>query len=137
MTLEEASRQFKIDIDDLKVMVKEGLISDPIMESEINNLSFLSYFWEKSYWLKRQLSRMNKKARMSLVHTAGLSRIESYIFNRYYNASERLFVKQVAEEIRSNYGTPITKGLINTIYRIRRKARNARYQDQKKPEITI
>ncbi len=68
--------------------------------------------------------RMNKKARLALVRTADCSPVESYIFNRYYNArkGERLFVKQIASEVNKYYKIPITKKLINMMYKTRRKA---------------
>jgi hypothetical protein len=89
MTLEELSHQFKIPLEDLKAMRVEGLLSEPLHPQEINNLSFLSYFWGKSVWIKRQLRRRNKKARQALMLTADLSKIESFIFNRYYNTQKK------------------------------------------------
>ncbi len=134
MTFKEASHQFKIPIDDLKAMRSEGLLSEPLPPQEINNLSFLRYFWGRSEWLKRQLRRMNKKSRLALVRTAEYSKVEAYVFSRYYNAreEERFTVNQIASEVNKYYKTPITKKLIHRIYKMRRKAENARYYDRKK-----
>lgn len=73
---------------------------------ELNNLSFLRYFWRKPRWLKMQMSKMNHKARLALVRTVDLSKIESYIFNRYFNAApgEHHRVESIAEEISYYYG---------------------------------
>jgi len=132
MTLEEAAKQFSIPLDDLKRMEREGLLSDPLSLDEISNLAFLRYFWDDAFWLRRQFSRRNKKARKAFLQTVEFSKTEAYVFNRYFNAEKRLFVRDVANELHVYYGVPVTGKLIQTIYRMRRKATDARHYDRKK-----
>jgi hypothetical protein len=77
---------------------------------------------------------MNYKARLALIRTADLSKVESYIYNRYFNAApgERHRVESIAEELSYYYGIPVTGKLIQTIYTVRRKAENARYHERRK-----
>jgi hypothetical protein len=134
MTLEEAAKQFRLPLEHLEKMRGEGLLSDPLSPQELNNLAFLRYFWRKPRWLKMQMSKMNHKARLALIRTAGLSKIESYVFNRYFNAApgERHRVESIARELNYYYGIPVTGTLIRTIYAIRRKAENARHFERRK-----
>ncbi len=133
MTLEEAAKRFGIPLEDLTALRRAGLLREPVPPEDIVILSFLSQTWGKSRWLKRQLARFNRKARHALVRTAEFSKTEAYIFNRYYNAEKgkRLLVSDVAEELNLYYWTPITHDLIRKIFKIRRKARDARYYDRK------
>jgi hypothetical protein len=120
-------------------MEKEGLLTEPLKQGSIDNLAFLSQFWGKSYWLKRQISRMNTKTRHALVRTSDLGKVGSYIFNRYYNAEqgERNPVKQVAEELNRYYGVPVTGKLLKQIRTIRRKVENARHYDRRRNALTF
>lgn len=134
MTLEEAARQFKMPLDDLKKMKGEGLLSDPLAPGEINNLSFLSYFWDDPFWIQRQLMQRNRKARIAFIRTVDLSKTETYIFNRYYNARKgrHLSVSTIASELNKYYGVPVTKDLKKKIYAIRKKAQDARHYYSRK-----
>ena len=139
MTFTEATEHFKMTVSDLQAMKREGLLSEPLSNKDLDNLEFLSHFWGTSYWLKRQLSRMNIKARRVLIRTAELGKVESYVFNRYYNAEigERTSPKQVADELNRYYGVPVTAKLFKTIYAMRRKAGNARYYNRKRKALTF
>jgi hypothetical protein len=139
MTFKEATHHLKIPLEDLREMEREGLLSEPLSEEDTNNLAFLSHFRGKSYWLKRQLTRMNTKARLALVRTADLGKVGSYIFNRYYNAEqgERNPVKQVASELNRYYGIPITGKLLREIRSLRRKAENARHYNRRRNALTF
>jgi len=134
MLLKEASRQFKLPLDDLKAMEKEGLLSEPLDDQSINNLAFLRYLWNNPVWLRRQLSRMNAKARLLFVRTVEFSKVETYIFSRYFNAprGRHIEVGSVASELTRYYGIPITGELIRKIHAMRRKAQDARYYDRVK-----
>jgi hypothetical protein len=134
MTLEEAAKQFRMPLEALKKMHGEGLLSDPLALDEISNLSFLSYFWGKPFWLRRQLMKMKVKSRLAFVRTVDFSKTEAYVFNRYYNVERgtRLSVGDIAQELKKYYGVPITKDLMRTIFRIRRKAQDARQYDSRK-----
>jgi hypothetical protein len=139
MTFKEAAHHFRISHSDLKAMEKEGLLSEPLDRSSIDNLAFLSHIWGKSYWLKRQLRRMNTKTRHALVRTTDLGKVGSYIFSRYYNAEqgEQNPVRQVAAELNRYYGIPVTGKLFKQIRTIRRKAENARHYDRRRNALTF
>jgi hypothetical protein len=139
MTFKEAAHHFRISHSDLKAMEKEGLLSEPLNQRDVDNLAFISQFWGKSYWLKRQISRMNTKTRHALVRVADLGKIGSYIFNRYYNAEQgdRNPVKQVAAELNRYYGIPITGKLLREIRSLRRKAENARHYNRRRNALTF
>lgn len=124
--LESLSRQIKIPLRALKQMVKAGLIGDPPSPEEINNLAFLSHFWGKPGWLRMQITKLSIKNRLALVLPAEMDKVSSYIFNRYLNAEDRLYVRQVADEVQHYYGVPVDEHLIRKIYRLRAKARRAR-----------
>jgi hypothetical protein len=139
MTFKEAADHFRIPHSDLQAMEKEGLLTEPLDRSSIDNLTFLSQFWGRSYWLKRQLSRMNTKTRHALVRTSDLGKIGSCIFNRYYNAEkgERNPAKQVADELNRYYSIPVTGKLLREIRTIRRKAENVRHYDRRRNALTF
>jgi len=134
MLLKEASRQFKLPLGDLKAMEKEGLLSEPLDDQSINNLAFLRHLWNNPFWLRQQLSRMNTKARLLFVRTVEFSKMETYIFSRYYNAprGRHIEVGTVASELARYYGVSVTADLIRTVYSMRRKAQDARYYDRVK-----
>jgi hypothetical protein len=139
MTFKEAAHHFRIPHSDLQAMEREGLLSEPLDRSSIDNLTFLSHIWGKSYWLKRQIRRMNTRARLALVRTSDLGKAGSYIFSRYYNAEqgEQNPVKQVAAELNRYYGIPVTGKLIKQIRTIRRKAENARHYGRRRNALAF
>ncbi len=126
MSLKKLSRQLKIPLQALKKMVSDGLISDPPTEQELNNLSFLAHFWGKKDWLQIQLTRFKRRQRMAILTTADMEKIDAYIFNRYFYATERLLVEKVADEVSHYYKVPNNKRLKKRIYRVREKARKAK-----------
>lgn len=138
MTLIEASKKFKIGIRDLKRMVGENFISDPLTDRDIDHLRFLCHFWGKWFWVKRQLSRRSMKERMNIIQTAGMTKIESYIYSRYMNANangQKVRAERIAEEVQDIYGKPIDDRLMKLIYTIRKKVLNKNsYQKQKAKE---
>lgn len=133
MTIESVSKKFKISVRDIKRMAKENLISDPLTDEDMSNIAFLAHFWGKEFWVKRQLARKPMKKRMNIINTAGMSKVESYIFNRYLNAhssnGKRISVKQLAYELNRTYHVPNNKHLKEIILKTRKKAENKiRYQ---------
>lgn len=120
-----------IGLRNLKRMAREKLISFPPREEDIRNLKFLLKFWGKQFWLKRQMSKMNRKDRENIINTSGLTKIESYIYSRYLNSiqsGKRVSVERLMTELHRNYGVKLDTKLKETILRIRKKVRNDLYR---------
>lgn len=126
MNLIEASKFFGIPYSVLKhINNKEG-ISNPLTEQDVSHLSFYRYLWNDDMILKTALSKRNKKRRLAIIMTAGLSKPESYAYNRYYNTEKRLYLKQVVDELKYYYKLP-TGIALNIARRMRAKVYNYRY----------
>jgi len=130
MTFEEASRKHKLPLKVFHRLRELGLITGTTLtDDDVKNVEFMSRIYADTVLLKIQLARFSRVRREDLVRTAELAKWESYVFNRYRNhimkkSRGRLYVKQVADEIRRYYGTEKTFDVIKRIYRLRKKAYN-------------
>lgn len=104
----------------------------PPTTSEIIGLHFLKHSYRRDKVLKWALAKMSLKRRMRLIRTAGMNRLESWIFTRYLNSvGKKLSVKRVAAEVARNFDIPANGALYKTVHRIRRKA----YRERAKQKI--
>ena len=132
MTLDEAARQFRIPVKALRAMQEQGLISYPLKESDLNNLSFLSHLWGREKYLRLQLASRSMARRQQIIRAADLNKIEQYVLNRYLNLQpgQKLHYKLVADEIESYYKAPRIVAL-NAIRKIRKRVYNQRQRGKK------
>ena len=130
MTFEEASRKFNLPLKYLYRLREQGLITGAILtDVDVKTVEITSRVYWDPVALKTRLARLSRKRREDLIRTAELARWESYVVNRYRNhimkkSGRRLYVKQVADEIRRYYGIEKTFETIRKIYRLRKKAYN-------------
>jgi hypothetical protein len=125
MTFAEASEKYDIPVKVFYALHKKGALPYQLQNEHIDKIEFLSLVWGKDIFLRMQLSRKNKKKREKLINEADLNKVEQYILNRYLNAiesGERLHKPQIANEVRTYLGAPITAKLFETIEQMRKKA---------------
>jgi hypothetical protein len=127
--VKEISGKFKIPQFVIRHLVKKGTVSCPFNERDMEVLRFLGGIYRDDVVLRALLAKRSVKERNRLIRTAGMDKIELYIYSRFSDFSgRRLTVSRVASELASFYDVPISKSLIGKIYKIRRKVYNDRYR---------
>lgn len=128
MTFEEAARKFNLPLKYLYRLRDLGIVTGAILtDADVKTVEIASRVYWDPIALRSRLSRLSRKRREDLIRTAELARWESYVFNRYRNhimkkSVGRIYVKQVADEIRRYYGIEKTFETIRKIYQLRKKA---------------
>lgn len=131
MTFKEASMKFNLPMKVLYRFYELGLVSGTTLTDEdIKNIGIILKVYEDPVLLKARLTKFSKARRKDLIRTAGLTKWESYVFNRYRNhilnkSGKRLVVKQVTDEVRHYYGIETSFTVIRRIYQLRKRAYNS------------
>jgi hypothetical protein len=129
MTLSEASKTFKIPLKALRDFQRDGYLKgEPLTKSDIHFLACIRAIWCKEKYLQHQLARVSAKKRYALAIKAPMSRLERWIFERYFSLpkGKRLSIETVVHEVCSIFKIPNTQELRKTILRIRKRAYNLR-----------
>jgi hypothetical protein len=129
MTFEEASRKYELPLKVFHRLRELGLVKgDPLADGDIHAVEIVHAIYGDRVLLRAQLARFDRATRENLVRTAELAKWERYVVNRYRNHvtrdSGKLYVKQVADEIKRYYGVEKTSEVIARIYRLRKRAYN-------------
>jgi hypothetical protein len=127
LTYLEASEKYNIPVKALYELHNRGILPYGLKKEHEQIIEHISYVWGKEAFLRLQLSRKTKKKREKLIKEADLNKLEHYILNRYLNAlkqNKHLKQAQVANEVKTYLGAPITDKLFKTIERMRKKAYN-------------
>lgn len=130
MTFEEASRKYELPLKVFHRLRELGLVKgDPLAGEDIHAVEIVRAVYGDRVLLRAQLARFDRATREDLICTAELAKWERYVVNRYRNhvtreSGGKLYVKQVADEIRRYYGIEKTPGVIGRIYRLRKRAYN-------------
>ena len=129
MTFEEASRKYELPLKVFHRLRELGLVKgDPLADGDIHAVEIVRAVYGDRVLLRAQLAKFNRATREDFVRTAELAKWERYVVNRYRNHVTRdcgkLYVKQVADEIKRYYGVEKTSEVITRIYRLRKRAYN-------------
>ncbi len=129
MTFEEASKRYKLPLRVFYRLLELGLIKgDPLAGGDIHAVEIVRAVYGDRILLRAQLAKFDRATREDFVRTAELAKWERYVVNRYRNHVTRdcgkLYVKQVADEIKRYYGVEKTSEVITRIYRLRKRAYN-------------
>jgi hypothetical protein len=129
MTFEEASRKYELPLKVFHRLRELGLVKgDPLADGDIHAVEIVRVVYGDRVLLRAQLAKFDRATREDLVRTAELAKWERYIVNRYRNHvtrdSGKLYVKQVADEIKRYYEVEKTPEVIARIYRLRKRAYN-------------
>jgi len=129
MTFAEASRKYKLPLKVFRRLRELGLVKgDPLADEDIHAIEIVRAVYGDRVLLRAQLARFDRATREDLVRTPELAKWERYVVNRYRNhvtkKSGKLYVKQVADEIRRYYGIEKTPEVIARIYCLRKRAYN-------------
>jgi len=129
MTFEEASRKYELPLKVFHRLRKLGLVKgNPLAGADIHTVEIVRAVYGDRGLLRAQLAKFDRATREDLVRTAELAKWERYVVNRYRNHvtrdSGKLYVKQVADEIKRYYGVEKTSEVIARIYRLRKRAYN-------------
>jgi hypothetical protein len=133
MKLKEAADKYRIPIKALAKMYRMGLLSLELTSEQLSHIEFISNIWGKNEFIRWQMSKKPKKQREKIIREAGMNKIEQYLYNRYFNAikkGDKLYKAQLANEVKTYLGVPITDKLFNTIEQMRKKA----YYDKTKAQ---
>lgn len=136
MTFTEASQILKIPVKLIRELHDRSIVSSPLTPAEVGHLRFFAKFWRAERVLKIQLAQFATRQRLKLINTAGLNKVESYIYNRYLNLKmgKRISTRQVALELYKHYGVPMDSKIMERIISIRGRAYKAREANRRKSE---
>ncbi len=129
MTFEEASKRYKLPLRVFYRLRELDLIKgDPLTDGDIHAVEIVRALYGDRVLLRAQLAKFDRATREDIVRTAELAKWERYVVNRYRNHvtrdSGKLYVKQVADEIKRYYGVEKTPEVIAKIYHLRKRAYN-------------
>ncbi len=129
MTFKEASRKYELPLKVFHRLRELGLVKgDPLADGDIHAVEIVRVVYGDRVLLRVQLAKFDRATREDLVRTAELAKWERYVVNRYRNHvtrdSGKLYVKQVADEIKRYYRVEKTPDVIARIYRLRKRAYN-------------
>ena len=129
MTVEEASRKYKLPLKVFHRLRELGLVKgDFLADEDIRAVEIVRTIYGDRILLRAQFARFDRATREDLVRTPELVKWERYVINRYRNhvtrESGKLYVKQVADEIKRYYGIEKTPEVIGRIYLLRKRAYN-------------
>lgn len=129
MTFEEASRKYELPLKVFHRLRELGLVKgDPLADGDIHAVEIVRAVYGDRVLLRAQLAKFDRATRENLVRTPELAKWERYVVNRYRNhitkKSGKLYVKQVADELKRYYGIEKTPVVIGRIYRLRKRTYN-------------
>lgn len=129
MTFEEASKKYELPLKVFHRLRALGLVKgDPLADGDIHAVEIVHAVYGDRVLLRAQLARFDRATRENLVRTPELAKWERYVVNRYRNhitkKSGKLYVKQVADELKRYYEIEKTPEVIARIYRLRKRAYN-------------
>ena len=129
MTFEEASRKYELPLKVFHRLQELGLVKgDPLADGDIHAVEIVRVVYGDRVLLRAQLAKFDRATREDIIRTAELAKWERYVVNRYRNHvtrdSGKLYVKQVADEIKRYYGVEKTSEVITRIYHLRKRAYN-------------
>jgi len=136
MRVYEASEFFKIPKRVIQHFHKRRLISDPLTDNDMSNLSFFRYVWRDKVVLKSALARYSKERRKHIVETAGFTKPEAYVYTRHKNSDRRLPTVQLVDELSHYYKLP--KGVaIKVVRKMKRKVYKMREKEKKNRKLGL
>lgn len=101
----------------LRELSGRARIALPLSHADRMKLDWLAGFWREEWFIRLAMSRHSRRRRKLLAAKADLAKWERYVFQRYVNAAQRrkqgekaprkLFLRDVAEEVKYNYGIPL------------------------------
>ncbi len=93
-------------------------------------LEFLGLIKRDKSVLRQLLAFQTKADRLKLAQTAGMNRMESYIYTRFTNLKEtdKLPIYQLVNDLTGMFNILESKALLATIRRIRQRVYNERYR---------
>jgi len=109
-----------------------GHLAPGLPPADAQKVEWLAEFWREEWFIRLAMSYRSIRQRLLLAAKADLSKWERYVFQRYVNAALRrkagekaprkLYLNDVAEEVKFNYGVPLPV-VIKRIPAIRWRAR--------------
>ena len=123
--LEEIARKHGMEIEQLRILVKKGVIQETPTDRDMLFLSRMSRLWKDLEWLKISLRHAirSRARREKFVMELDLTKPEKYALNRYLNSRGRLSVERVTQEVSYYYRVPL-----NTARGIVKKMRTRAYK---------
>jgi len=104
----EASREYNIPMKLMRAMIKEQVITQPLTKEDILFIQKLAKVHGNRHLTRLMLAVFKPQERERMAKTAELTKVESYVYSRYYNAwtsktdKKRLNSVMIASEI-TNY----------------------------------
>jgi hypothetical protein len=106
MNLEDAAATFRpISPKALKRMVDDGLISEPLNESDQSSLSILCRIWSSEWYVAQMNKTFKPDKRALMLAFPEFGKIDRYILNSFLNLKPRISVsiKEMSNRIRKFY----------------------------------
>ena len=123
--LEEIAKKHDMEVEQLRVLVKKGVIQETPTDRDMAFLSRMSRLWKDLEWLKVSLRHAirSRARREKFVMELDLTKPEKYALNRYLNSKGRLSAERVTQEVSYYYRVPL-----NTARGIVKKMRTRAYK---------
>lgn len=139
MTYEDAARLFKIKPKVLRTLLRKNILfsTAQLTGEEITMLKGIVPIWGSEYFLRIQLAEFSKKRRQELIRRVGLTKPESFMYNRFLKAKlaeppQELSVHQVASEAMLFLQIPDKEKITLKMVGIARKMRQKAYYEIRK-----
>lgn len=135
MTLDEASKFFRLKLDVLKDLKRMELIDEPLSQIDIDVLSLFQHTWGDDNLLRKQLMEKTPRKRKQLIGMQNpLTKVEKYIYGRYFKLKkgERVSTDLIAMELKTHFGVSFKKSLTGQIIEIRKRAQADRKKSRHK-----
>ena len=133
MTYADVAKFCNLPVKAIAELYKDQILNQmPPNTVELSALRLLAATWGRDRYIKMQLSRHTKFKRRMLSDSAGLTKPESFAFNRFMMqrveqstfGTRSLTIEEVVEEINYNYKVPIN-------YELRAMVRKMRWRSYK------
>ena len=108
MNVEDAATEFRpISLKALKRLVEEGLLSEPLDETDQHILTILSRIWSDEWYVAQMNLSFKPDKRALMLAFPNFGKIERYILNSYLPAEHkkksRVSVHEVAKRLRDHF----------------------------------
>ena len=133
MEIKDFAKESRIPLRTLRLLVKAGIIQNPLTVDDLIGLRFVSKNWANREILRAQLASIPIAKRKRLIETAGIStKWERYVYSRYANLpeDEKLRISVVYFEVQETFHFTLDPFQKKRIRAIRSLVYNHRSRDK-------
>lgn len=127
--VKDAAQLTNLPVKLLWKMHREGLIGNPIEDSDLRGVAMISHIWRREWFLRMALAEFSHDRRLELIQKPELTRVERYVLKCYLNAKEgeRIQTRDIIGRVEHYLNARVTVKQVQRIramaYEIRRGRR--------------